>query len=601
MRLIEAQTLELHEFFENKVPPYAILSHTWGSEEVSFQEMQAGVDEAKEGFKKIKGCCEQAIEDDLFYVWVDTCCIDKSSSAELSEAINSMFRWYQNAEVCYAYLSDINVKEYISVMLDDFKDGVSAVELPLRESRWFSRGWTLQELLAPRLVEFFDCRWQLFGSKASLCERISQITGIEAPALQGQALASFSVAKRMSWAAKRKTTRTEDIAYCLLGIFGVNMPLLYGEGMQAFTRLQEEIMKDSDDQSLFAWQPLFDDEAAKLGLNPLRGPLAESPQEFAFSGNVVPLRDWALSEPYTMTNKGLRITIPLFSTGSQYLGVLGCGYQGPEKSPLGIVLVKTTEGGESDNQFARVALEKLRKVTLHRLNELQPTDAQTVFMRKVPMDFGTAGKRGTAFWIKSQPQNFTLVAIWPESLWSDSYHIKEIPSMVWISDANESETQGRGAVLVFRDDTNQNHDFVVVLGVAPKLSNAADKVRRHWHHIEAQRPDLDLCKLWKEHYSASIAGAAEEKQYFYSDGSDGCLPVLVRFNEKDVLNATIYETEIITSKVFKITSRTGRGRQRLLTESIEERVSSFLQKSAARIKIRKSSNDNQTETSCEGD
>ena len=333
MRLIKAQTRELCEFSENEIPTYAILSHTWGSEEVTFQEMKNGVDEDKEGFKKIKGCCKQAIEDDILYVWVDTCCIDKSSSSELSEAINSMFRWYQNAEVCYAYLSDLDLVGCTSAMLEDFKDGVGITQFPLKESRWFSRGWTLQELLAPPRVEFFDYHWQLFGSKADLCERISEITGIEPQALHGQSLASFSVAKRMSWASKRKTSRTEDIAYCLLGIFGVNMPLLYGEGMQAFTRLQEEIMKDSDDQSLFAWQPLSNENVVNLPINPIRGPLAKSPQEFASSGDIVPLRDWAISEPYSMTNKGLRITIPLFSSDSQYLGVLGCGYEGPGKSP----------------------------------------------------------------------------------------------------------------------------------------------------------------------------------------------------------------------------------------------------------------------------
>ncbi len=588
MRLIEAQTLKLREFPENTIPTYAVLSHTWGSEEVSFQEMQIGVGDTKEGFKKIRGCCERAIEDDLLYVWVDTCCIDKSSSAELSEAINSMFRWYQNAEVCYAYLSDLNLVKYTSTMLDDFKNGVGITQIPLKESRWFSRGWTLQELLAPPRVEFFDCRWQLFGSKADLCERISEITGIEPQALHGQSLASFSVAKRMSWAAKRKTTRTEDIAYCLLGIFGVNMPLLYGEGMQAFTRLQEEIMKDSDDQSLFAWQPLSNENADKLRINPIRGPLAESPQEFALSGNVVPLRDWAVSEPYSMTNKGLRITIPLFGADNQWLGVLGCGYEGPDKSPLGMFLVKTTEGGELGNQFARVGLEKLRKITPHLLNELQPTDAKTVFMRKIPIDFGTNGKRGTAFWVKSQPRDFTLVSIWPKSLWSESYYIKEIPNIVWISDASESETEGHGAVLVFRDDTNQHHDFVVVLGVSPSVSNDGNKRSDdHWHHIEAYRSDLDLRKLWKEHNSASTPGTVEENQYFYSDGSDGCLPILIQFNKKDVLNATIYETEIVATKVSKnTTQRTGR--------HIEGRVGSFLQKTSARIKIHRASTSNES-------
>jgi hypothetical protein len=368
--------------------------------------------------------------------------------------------------------------------------------------------------------------------------------------------------------------------------------------MQAFTRLQEEIMKDSDDQSLFAWQPLSNENVVNLPINPIRGPLAKSPQEFASSGDIVPLRDWAISEPYSMTNKGLRITIPLFSSDSQYLGVLGCGYEGPGKSPLGIVLVKTTEGGKLGNQFARVGLEKLHKITPKLLNELQPTDAKTVFMRKDPIDLGTAGKHGTAFWVKTQPRNFTLVSIWPKSLWSESYHVKEVPSMVWISDASESETGGHGAVLVFSDNTNQHHDFVVVLGVSPSFSNYGDKSRDYWHHMEAYRPDLDLCKLWKQHNFASIPNVVEGKQYFYSDGSDGCLPILIRFNKKDVLNATIYETEIIASKVSRTPQKTGR--QPFLAKSLGGQVDSLLHKSAARIRIRRS-NTNETKSDIGGE
>jgi hypothetical protein len=235
MRLLHADTIGLQEFPENEIPPYAILSHTWEKDEVSFQDMQEGDPTGKEGYIKIKYACEQALSQKLEYVWVDTCCIDKRSSSELSEVINSMFRWYRNARTCYAYLVDVPPDP-------SFESGKS----PFRESRWFTRGWTLQELIAPRYVIFWSRDWTYLGSKGELGAILTEITGIDDITLRGGSLGQESVAKRMSWASKRVTTRKEDIAYCLLGIFGVNMPMLYGEGDKAFIRLQEEIIKETD-------------------------------------------------------------------------------------------------------------------------------------------------------------------------------------------------------------------------------------------------------------------------------------------------------------------------------------------------------------------
>ena len=242
MRLLRADSLRL-ETFENTAPEYSILSHTWETEEVSFQDIQTPNASLKAGYTKIRHACKDALQRGIDYVWVDTCCIDKTSSAELSEAINSMFRWYRTAKVCYAYLADV----------PDVTD-VHAPESAFARSRWFSRGWTLQELLAPVELHFFSSNGHPLGTKRSLSNQISVITGIAEGFLTGAiALTKASIAKRMSWASRRKTTRTENLAYCLLGIFGINMPVLYGEGTKTFVRLQEEIMKDSDDQSLFAW------------------------------------------------------------------------------------------------------------------------------------------------------------------------------------------------------------------------------------------------------------------------------------------------------------------------------------------------------------
>ncbi|CAG8952888.1 hypothetical protein HYFRA_00007602 [Hymenoscyphus fraxineus] len=272
MRLLNTSTLTLEEFY-GAVPKYAILSHRWEKEEVSFQAMNAG---RAGGYEKINRSCSQAMDDGLRYIWVDTCCIDKTSSAELSEAINSMFLWYRNAEVCYAYLSDVDEDSELS------------------ESLWFTRGWTLQELLAPSKVVFYGHGWTLLGTRESLKIRLSDITGISSL----DNFQSASIAQKMSWASKRITTRVEDMAYCLLGLFGIYMPPLYGEGKNAFLRLQLEILSTSDDESIFAWTEDL----------PESGMLASSPASFCDSGDVVQMGVGGIDRlPYYMTNKGLRV------------------------------------------------------------------------------------------------------------------------------------------------------------------------------------------------------------------------------------------------------------------------------------------------------
>ena len=229
----------LKQFFRD-VPQYAILSHTWGQEEVTFKDIIEGNGASKTGFDKIRFCGEQARRDRLQYFWVDTCCIDKSSSAELTEAINSMFRWYCNAAKCYVYLPDVS-----SPTIDiGNKSDQLLWEMAFRTSIWFTRGWTLQELIAPTSVEFFSKNREFLGDKKSLERCICERTRIPSKALQGGPLAKFSITERMSWAETRQTTREEDQAYSLLGIFDVFMPLIYGEGKtNAFKRLHEEISK----------------------------------------------------------------------------------------------------------------------------------------------------------------------------------------------------------------------------------------------------------------------------------------------------------------------------------------------------------------------
>jgi hypothetical protein len=249
MRLLEYKSngeLTLTKDLINRVPPYAILSHTWGADidEVTFQDLIDGTGQSKPGYDKIRFCGRQARSDGLQYFWVDTCFIDKSNNTELSEAINSMFRWYRYAAKCYVYLQDVSRS---ALNVDDKSTQLPWIA-PLRESRWFTRGWTLQELIAPISVEFFSRDGEQLGDKKSLELYIHEITGIPIKALQGSPLSDFSVIERISWAEKREATRKEDMAYSLLGILGIHMPLIYGEGREyAFKRLRKEIQNRAID------------------------------------------------------------------------------------------------------------------------------------------------------------------------------------------------------------------------------------------------------------------------------------------------------------------------------------------------------------------
>jgi hypothetical protein len=246
----------LTRFDDDQLPPYAILSHTWiNDQEVTYKELNAGTGRDKKGFDKIRFCGEQAAEDGLYYFWVDTCCIDKSESAELSTAINSMFRWYKGASRCYVYMPDVSVPKNVSVPKEDA--GAAAFQMTwadaFRQSRWFTRGWTLQELIAPTNVEFFSKERKRLGTKVSLAQEIFEITKIPIEVLRGQdhTTLRLSVEEQMSWAAQRTTTLREDKVYCLLGIFGVYLPLIYGEGeTYATLRLMEEIQKRRKGQGI---------------------------------------------------------------------------------------------------------------------------------------------------------------------------------------------------------------------------------------------------------------------------------------------------------------------------------------------------------------
>ena len=338
MRLINTETFDL-KAFGSRPPPYAILSHTWGEEEVTFQDISdMWAARKKKGFAKIKRCCRQALRDGYDWVWVDTCCIDKTSSAELSETINSMYKWYERAMKCYAFLEDVFLRPGDAELAalerpDGFGNSSEDARHPLFASRWWRRGWTLQELIAPFDVEFYNAYWERLTSKRACKAIINSATGIALPVLDHSApLSSVCAAERMSWASQRVTTREEDMAYCLLGILDVNMPLLYGEGGQrAFQRLQEQFIAATEDYTLFlwgfgrpGWGPLQDVLPSPHQLPTLKvqaddrpllgGILAGSPGSFrhrkAWSERLLPIPGApGLGEPPQMTSRGLRLSL----------------------------------------------------------------------------------------------------------------------------------------------------------------------------------------------------------------------------------------------------------------------------------------------------
>lgn len=373
MKLLNVYTFQLEDkgkiqqtrISQGKSPyvSYAILSHVWlargddGPSEVVMSDLldwKSCTMRKPLGAAKILGACKavsawsmqrrvwQPEEPEITHIWIDSCCIDQTNPAELSMSINSMYRWYQEATVCLVYLYDI------------YRPERGPVELS--QSRWFTRGWTLQELIAPYIVEFYDAKWQPMGTKASLRDSLSTITNIDTAVLtQPGDVHHVSVAQRMSWAAKRVTTVEEDGAYSLLGLFGVQMAPLYGEGQRsAYRRLQEEILKYSDDHSIFAWQDNSGESTAQGGL------LAPHPTCFDRTGTYLHLQDAENLKPFAMSNKGLSIDLHMIhhpAKDGRFIASLDCPID--RDHFLGIFLRCINE---STRQYTRCDVNKLCQV-----------------------------------------------------------------------------------------------------------------------------------------------------------------------------------------------------------------------------------------------
>ncbi|KAI4653218.1 uncharacterized protein J4E79_008732 [Alternaria viburni] len=416
MRLLNARTYEFHDVSGAIKPNYAILSHTWEEDgEVVFEDIRdtsRAKWSAKKGYFKIKKTCEQALQDGCDFVWIDTCNINKDSSTELSEAINSMFRWYRDAVICYAYISDIR----------------SGDRRSLSECRWLTRGWTLQEMIAPDRVHFYDMNWDYLGSRISLAAQLSESSGIHTSVLlrrhRGQMgfqiptekghlvmnltaeldnssfsrttvnesecqcctsteeddvqsmLDGFSVAQKMKWASARTTTREEDLAYCLMGLFDVNMPLLYGEGKKAFYRLQKAILGISSDHSILAFRS---DPSEDLVAE--QSPLLASHPIF-FRDEILNMHMPARGTHTTLSGTTLSVEMlicPLEGNGTlrdEYLGILDCSIDGDPSMRPAILLSPV-------HRKKLIFRRSSGDVTLFRLGSKHPTEAVLVTDRQL--------------------------------------------------------------------------------------------------------------------------------------------------------------------------------------------------------------------------
>ncbi|KAF4428771.1 beta transducin [Fusarium acutatum] len=453
MRLINVENLKLETFIGGHIPPYAILSHRWGNddEEVSFKDMTRGTTN-KVGMKKVKGCCRQAKEDNLKYAWIDTCCIDKESSKELDEAINSMFQWYRKAAICYTYMADVPHEQDIWESTSSFS-----------ASSWFTRGWTLQELLAPGEIHFFDETWNLIGTKEELASEIEDITGIPRRFLLGWVdFHQASVAQRMSWASKRKTKREEDIAYCLLGIFNVTMPMIYGEGHKAFERLQLKIMEQTTDDSILAWgvkvQGMeFESQTGPSDYSTSAGMFAKSPMDFAKCGRIVPkaldptcITSFAVSGGYIRTSLKLQST----ENGVAY-GLLNCGLENTTEGNIAIPLRCTTPSISTIREYIRpigygpILLSGVRSNCY---------DVHEVRIR-VDRQIRPAEMTGKSIWLHidgHQKLKLHLTEVWPPLEWDRGRAL-----VMNLYDSNQTVRQRHLAR--FTTKAKKSRDIVVVL------------------------------------------------------------------------------------------------------------------------------------------
>jgi Heterokaryon incompatibility protein (HET) len=549
MRLLNVRRLELESFVSSDVVKYAILSHTWSKEEITYEDMKSGdrtIVQQKAGYSKLQKACQLAMRQNFQYIWIDTCCIDKSSSAELSEAINSMFLYYEKSQVCYAYLEDV----------------VRHPGWPEKseKSKWFTRGWTLQELIAPSDVEFYDSKWELLGSKKSLSGLLAEITHIDEDVLRPvflghNILPQKSIAKRMSWASRRETTREEDIAYCLLGIFNVAMPLLYGEGKtKAFTRLQMEIMKESTDMSIFAWtrwKELSINTYGRKRSNAVtmdrhefnrwaysrkrnteqsymasreHGVLAMQPKDYIGAANVVPLP--LVQEPYTITNNGLQIRLPIVTRNGGTWAILGCHEERNYRGPLAIRLDDRRIHVDGKNSSYRRMVQQPPETIPEHIAE--KAEARTIHILINPNDSTYRDSTPQHVWIRRVPPEWDLVEAIPSEILDEEEITIEI----------SKTTNKRLGYLIFK--------------IVDDLSAFCMGLTIHCLDGTAQSCSIHMCHLGSSHYA--LYGRYSSSRYSHESE--------IAFNQNlsldvDQQNVKAYQRTDANSVVFSSTASLG--------------------------------------------
>ncbi|KAK6434877.1 hypothetical protein LTR95_008937 [Oleoguttula sp. CCFEE 5521] len=436
MWLLKTSDLSLVHFHDSRDVRYAILSHTWnGDEEATYAELREGCDMNTARLYKVKMTCAQAAQDGCDYAWIDSCCINKDSLTELAEAINSMWQWYYDASVCYVYLADLSwecpvlydVASIFSIESDEAPE--TRWTTAFAACRWFTRGWTLQELLAAKDVRFYCApkaadvtseRWGFVGDKTDLVRTLWEITGIDILALQDRnSLTRFVTARKMYWASRRQTSKVEDRAYSLLGLFGINMPLLYGEGENAFIRLQEQIIQKRLDHSILAWDCSQSESSQSKDLL-----FANSPARFAKTGQRMTRWQWSSFDPaFRLTNQGIEFDGlgHVVSTTGERFAMLNCCHEDSAFQAIALRLKENDHAPSAKPCWTPLRYDRLIVLPIQGMS-IQPI----VLWRYRPTSLLTD--------IMPQPKirlvgssSFRIIAAWPKALWSTDTKVLRVP------------------------------------------------------------------------------------------------------------------------------------------------------------------------------
>jgi hypothetical protein len=524
MRLIDVEKKELEEFIGDNIPPYAILSHTWGADkdEILYEDIEQGnINKTGSQLVKFEACCRQTLQDGFRYAWIDTCCIPRSNPTELSEAINSMFRWYKKAAICYAYLADVPVGVDCSDPNSKFFT-----------SRWFRRGWTLQELLAPETVRFYDEAWNFLGTKEDMSVAIENITGIPRPVLQGwESLETQSVAQQMSWASKRVTKRPEDIAYCLLGVFGVHLSMIYGEGAEsAFGRLQQTIMTEVRDDSILAWG-LNMTELAPEDLGPVlsAGALASSPSDFA-NCRRIRSRQRYTGPMHTLEISGgcLSVQIPLHQEkNGEAFGVLNCG---PDDADDEVVVIPLHAVSSKSSEYVR---PKYHRVHLRNKKYLDGSPKLIYVQKDEASGDGKVADRQHWFYVEESIEtNLELIDVQPRSRWQKNRGMIATASESGIDTTERSLTR-------FRAKVSGCRDIVVILEFTIAKGQASARC-----HVMTCSPDMDLHDLgWKLQYM-------RQQAFGKQSASNGRFSVKATVAERSIAGQPMFVLKLATAETL---------------------------------------------------